>query len=334
MKKNIMITIAAVMITVLSMTACSEIAETSQQAMQKSATTVSGSADPSAPDTEVESTAEVTTTTAASTTAAEDEPEVKAVSDEKSNAELVSASYTSYDNGVLDTTDIFTSRDLVQQADLTAAQTLEAADGKTLTISDEGVYVIKGSAENCTIRVEADDTAKVQLVLDGVNITNSDSPAIYVVSADKCFITTAENSKNTLAVTGSFTADGDTNTDAVIFSKDDIVFGGMGSLEINSAYGNGISGKDDVKFTGGTYSVTSALDAIEANDSIRICGGDFTITGSKDGLHSENDEDNTTGYIYIAGGNLHTGDHLCADRRRYFRYKRLGSHRRHLYPDK
>ena len=304
MKKNIMITIAAVMITVLSMTACSEIAETSQQAMQKSATTVSGSADPSAPDTEVESTAEVTTTTAASTTAAEDEPEIKAVSDEKSNAELVSASYTSYDNGVLDTTDIFTSRDLVQQADLTAAQTLEAADSKTLTISDEGVYVIKGSAENCTIRVEADDTAKVQLVLDGVSITNSDSPAIYVVSADKCFITTAENSKNTLAVTGSFTADGDTNTDAVIFSKDDIVFGGMGSLEINSAYGNGISGKDDVKFTGGTYSVTSALDAIEANDSIRICGGDFTITGSKDGLHSENDEDNTTGYIYIAGGNF------------------------------
>ena len=33
----------------------------------------------------------------------------------------------------------------------------------------------------------------------------------------------------------------------------------------------------DVKFTGGTYSITSSLDAIEANDSIRICGGNMTI---------------------------------------------------------
>ena len=41
----------------------------------------------------------------------------------------------------------------------------------------------------CTVRIEADKEAKIQLVLDGVSITNDDFPAIYVVSADKVFIT-------------------------------------------------------------------------------------------------------------------------------------------------
>lgn len=208
--------------------------------------------------------------------------------------------FTGYEKGIIDTTNIFTKRDLEQTADTTSAKTLEVKDGETLKITEEGVYVITGSAKNCTIRVEADDTAKVQLVLDGVSITNDSAPAIYVVSADKCFVTTSADSS--LSVTGAFTADGDTNTDAVIFSKDDLVLNGTAALTVNSAQGNGISGKDDVKVTGGTYNITSAEDSIEANDSIAVYDGAFNINSSKDALHAENDEDDTVGYIYIHGG--------------------------------
>ncbi|MBQ1546605.1 MAG: carbohydrate-binding domain-containing protein [Clostridia bacterium] len=197
---------------------------------------------------------------------------------------------------------MFSTRDLTQTADTSDAKTITVSDGKTIDITEEGVYVISGTASNCTIKVNADKEAKVQLVLDGVSITNDSTPAIYVVSADKCFITTTD-SDNTLTVTGSFTADGDTNTDAVIFSKDDLVLNGVGTLTINSS-DNGISGKDDIKVTGGTYNITSKADAIETNDSIRICGGTFNIVSSKDGLHSENDDDNTLGYIYIADGDF------------------------------
>lgn len=225
-----------------------------------------------------------------------------AFTDDGDSLDIVSASFEGSTSGMLDTADMFSERDLEQTADLSEAEYITVSSNDTISITDGGVYVISGSAENCTIRVEADSQEKVQLVLDGVSITNEDFPAIYVVSADKCFITTAEGSENTISVTGSFTADADTNTDAVIFSKDDIVFNGMGVLNISSAYGNGISGKDDVKFTGGSYNITSALDAVEANDSIRICGGTFDIISGKDGLHSENDEDDSQGYIYIAGG--------------------------------
>ena len=200
--------------------------------------------------------------------------------------------------------DTFTDRDLSQEADTSGAETIIAEDSQTIEITKAGVYVITGTASECTIKVKAGDEDKVQLVLDDVSITNSDFPAIYVISADKCFITTADGSTNTLSVTGDFRADDDTNTDAVIFSKEDIVLNGLGTLNITSANGNGITGKDDIKITGGTYNITSALDSIEANDLIAVSGGTFTINSSKDGLHAENSDDTAKGVIEISGGSF------------------------------
>ena len=210
------------------------------------------------------------------------------------------ASLSSGKSESVDTEELFSKRDLNQTPDISDAETITVESGKTYTISEAGTYVFKGTASNSTIQVEADKEGKVQLVLDGLSITNDSFPAIYVVSCDKCFITTSGDSS--LTVTGSFVNDGDTKTDAVIYSKDDLVFNGTGKLTIVSNTGNGISGKDDIKFTGGTYDIGSALDAIEANDSIAVYDGNFTISTSKDGLHSENSDDNTVGWIYIKNG--------------------------------
>lgn len=206
-------------------------------------------------------------------------------------------------DGVIDTSDLFSNRDLEQEVDLVGATYLSLESGKDVTVSDEGVYVLVGDVTDVTVTVEADDAAKVQLVLDGVTITNEDFPAIYVKSADKVFITTTEGTTSTLSVTGNFVADGETNTDAAIFSKDDIVLNGLGTLVVSST-ANGVTSKDDLKVTGGTYQITSSADALEANDSIRIAGGDIAIATDKDGLHAENDEDDTLGYVYICGGTL------------------------------
>ncbi|MBR7037073.1 carbohydrate-binding domain-containing protein [bacterium] len=81
--------------------------------------------------------------------------------------------------------------------------------------------------------MEAGDQDKVQIVLDGVIITNTDSPCIYVKTADKVFVTTTD-SENTLEVIDEFVDDGETNTNGVIFSKEDITLNGVGTLTINS----------------------------------------------------------------------------------------------------
>lgn len=205
--------------------------------------------------------------------------------------------------GKMSATDIFTNRDLTQNADLTDATYYTVTSGSNINITSEGVYVFSGNASNVTITVNAGDEDKVQLILDGVGIANSSKPVIYVVNADKVFVTTASGSTNSLSVTGSFTADGTTNTDAVIFSKDDLVINGLGTLNIKSS-NNGITSKDDLKVTGGTLHITCSADALEANDSIAIAGGSISINTGKDGLHAENDEDNTVGYIYICGCSL------------------------------
>jgi hypothetical protein len=212
-------------------------------------------------------------------------------------------STVSADGSLLDTSDLFTDRDMEQSADLTGATQVDLVSGQDLTLTEEGVYVVRGEAVDVTIIVEADDEAKVQIVLDGVTIENADAPAIYVRSADKVLVTTT-SSDNVMEVTGAYDADGDTNLDAVIFSRDDLVLNGTGTLTIVSAEGNGVTSKDDLKVTGGTYSVTSRMDALEANDSIRIAGGDITIVADQDGLHSENEDDLSLGYVYILDGTL------------------------------
>ena len=161
--------------------------------------------------------------------------------------------------------------------------------------------MISGTASEATIVIEAPDDAKVQIVLDGIHVTNTDFPCIYVSSADKVFITVSEDSS--LSVTGSFVNDGTVKTDGAIFSRSDLVLNGTASLTISSSK-HGIVGKDDLKITGGTYIITATSHGIEANDSVRIAGGSISIKAGRDGIHSENDEDDTLGYVYIADGTL------------------------------
>ena len=204
----------------------------------------------------------------------------------------------------LDLSDLFTDRDLEQSADLSEAVSVSLSDGQQYTVSAAGVYLLSGSVKNATVIVDAGDEDKVQLVLDGLTVTNDDFPAIYVKNADKVFVTTAEGSRNSLSVTGAFTADGTTNTDAVIFSRDDLVLNGLGSLSISST-DNGVSCKDDLKITGGVLTISARDHGLEANDSIAICDGTISVSSAaKDGLHAENEEDDSVGWIYLGGGSL------------------------------
>lgn len=196
---------------------------------------------------------------------------------------------------------MFTERDLENDYDESDATQINLS-GDSVTISQEGIYILTGEIDDGQIIIEADDTAKIQLILDGVTINSSSSAAIYVKSANKVFITLAENSTNTLSNSGEFVAIDDNNIDGAIFSTSDITFNGTGTLNISSDYGHGIVGKDDVVITSGTYNIVSESDGIKANDSIRISDGTFNIESGSDGLDVENDEDGTKGYCYISNG--------------------------------
>lgn len=211
--------------------------------------------------------------------------------------------------------DMFTERDLDASYDESSSAKIALADGATKSDSDnvktdgdaveitgEGTYIISGTLTNGRIIINAKDSDKIQLVLNGANINCDTGAAIYVKQADKVFITLAPSSENTLSNKREFVAVDDNNIDSVIFSKSDLTLNGSGKLTVNAAYGHGIVSKDDLVLTGGEYSITSEKQALSGKDSIRVADGTYTLNAGKDGLHSENTDDTSKGFIYIANG--------------------------------
>lgn len=234
-------------------------------------------------------------------------------SETETNAEETSAQSEA---GTFSSADMFTERDLagtyeeseavyvtLSNDGITGETDGVVIDGQTVTITEEGTYVFSRTLSEGQIVVDADD-AKVQIVLDNVDITCASSAAVYVKSAEKVFVTLAEGSQNTLRNTDEYVAVDDNNIDAVIFAKSDLTLNGTGSLTIVSAEGHGIVSKDDLKITGGTYDITAAGHALSGKDSVRIADGTFILTAGKDGIYSGNEDNEEKGYIYIADGDF------------------------------
>lgn len=216
----------------------------------------------------------------------------------------------------LDADDMFTDRDKEVGYDEDTATAITLSDdasscdsssvtisNNTITITDEGTYLLTGSLSDGQVIVDADDK-KVQLVLDSVNINCDTSAALYVKAADKVFVTLASDSENSLSNTSNFVAIDDNNIDAVIFSKDDLTLNGSGALTVTAKYGHGIVSKDDLVITSGTYQITAAKHALSGKDSVRIADGVLTLDAGTDGIHSENTDDDAKGFIYIANGDI------------------------------
>ena len=215
---------------------------------------------------------------------------------------------------LLDTSDMFSSRDIESGYDESECTVITlngdtasvkgegaSANGSTVTVSEEGDYLVSGRLENGSILVEAGKKDKVRLILDGVAISSASSAAIYIKQADKVFVTLAKGSENTLSDTADAKRSDD--VDAVVFSKDDLTINGEGKLTVTAKTGHAVVSKDDLVISGGNYILTSQKKALDANDSIRIGGGSFTIDSGTDALHAESDEA-SKGFIYIADGSF------------------------------
>lgn len=175
-------------------------------------------------------------------------------------------------------------------------------DDGHITITEEGTYIISGTLDNGMLIVDAGDNAKPKLVLENVNITNKKSSAIFILSADKVFVTLAEGSENKLSCVELAESVDGTNLDGVVFSKQDLTFNGNGNLEIVSPSGHGIVCKDDLVFTSGSFRIGSASHGVDVNDSFRCASATLDVTAGKDGIHVENTEDTEKGFVYFQSG--------------------------------
>ncbi len=172
--------------------------------------------------------------------------------------------------------------------------------GSTVTITKSGTYVISGQSDGVQIKVEADKSADVHLVLKGVTMTNTNA-AISAISAGHVYLTLAEGTTNSLSDSSS---NSDEKANAALFSKVDLTINGSGTLTVDGKKNSGIKANDTLHITGGTYNITAVGDAFNVNDELNITGTTMTIDAKEDGVKVDNDDDMIVGNMYLANNTI------------------------------
>ncbi len=172
-----------------------------------------------------------------------------------------------------------------------------AFDGGVV-ITNGGWYVLSGTLTDGSIVVDAYDSSKVWLRLEGVDVTCSDDACLIVDQADKVFLTLAAGTENSFTGGENYSAAAlEDNTGGVIFAHDDLTINGSGSLTIKAGCGHGIDANDSLVITGGRIRITAPQDGIHANDSFRFTAADLTIDAGDDAIHSDAE-------LYVESGTI------------------------------
>lgn len=179
-------------------------------------------------------------------------------------------------------------------------------DGRTITITDAGDYLVSGTLDDGQIIIAAEDTDDVRIILSGADITCSDSAPIYSQTADKVIITLDSGTSNSITDGSSYTYTDETNEEpnAAIFSKTDLSINGDGSLTVNANFNNGIVSKDDLKIVGAEITVYAVNNGIKGKDSVTISEANIIIECGGDGIESSNTDETDKGYINILSGTI------------------------------
>ena len=211
----------------------------------------------------------------------------------------------------LDTQTHYTNEDLSWDSsdektiDLTnpAAADGVSVESGTITITSGGTYRLSGEY-NGQVKIEAAKTDTVRLVLDNAKITNSTGAAINVVSAAEAIIYTAAGTTNTVADEANYTATGDDDPDAAIYSAANLTLAGEGSLSVKGSYEEGIHTTGGLVIASGTLEVNAANTGIKGKDYVDITGGIVNVTAAQDGIKSTNTDDESKGFTRLSAGSV------------------------------
>ncbi len=160
-----------------------------------------------------------------------------------------------------------------------------AVSDSTVTISKSGTYVISGKSDGVQIKIAAEKTDDVHIILNGVTMTNTNA-AISATSAGHVYVTLVDGTTNSLSDSAT---NSDEKADAAFFSKVDLTINGKGTLNVDGKKNNGIKANDTLHITGGTYNITAVGDAFNVNDELNITGTTMTIDAKEDGVKVDKD---------------------------------------------
>lgn len=173
-------------------------------------------------------------------------------------------------------------------------------DGSTITIQKAGTYLLSGTLTDGNIIVDSDDKENVRLIFNGVEISNSTTTPLFIKNVEKTIVTLVDGTENTLSDGENYILDDESNNEpnGTIFSKDDLVINGLGSLTINANYNHGIQSKNLLKIISGNIDIISNGDSIIGKDGVIVKEAVINIESQEDGIKATKVEENK-GYIYL-----------------------------------
>jgi len=200
-------------------------------------------------------------------------------------------------NNIRSAKDIDTKIDL-EDEEINILNNKEVVVDESILIEEEGVYTLTGNINGSVV---VNTEGNVKLILDNVNITSIDKPAILIEQAKNTIIYIQDNTHNVLIDQKEYNVSDDT-INSVIYSKDDLIIDGLGSMEIKANHEDGIVSKDDLKIINGDIIITAKDDGIRGKDSVHIVDSNIKINSKGDAIKATNDTNLEKGYVLIENG--------------------------------
>lgn len=164
-----------------------------------------------------------------------------------------------------------------------------------------GTYRISGAMADGQILVDCDRFhGGVYLMLDGVDVTCSTGPAIYVKQSEKTVLHLVEGTVNSLRDGENYVLQESQSesTGGAVYCDDGLFIEGSGALTVIGANADGIRSKDGLTITGGAVTVTAADDGVQGSDFVDIQGGTLAVTAGGDGITTRKGE------VLLSGGDV------------------------------
>lgn len=201
-----------------------------------------------------------------------------------------------------DLIETYDSGDTITLSDneITSTSNFVDVKGNQVTITKGGTYILSGTLTDGQIIVNSTDNKTVRLVFNQVDLTSSTSPLV-IEQAEKTIVTLVPNTTNKL---NNQNAAINEDIDATLYSSDDLVINGTGTLEITSN-NDAIKSKDDLKIINANLFVNSQDDGLTGKDNLYIKNATITCNTGGDGIKASNATDVGQGNLLIEGGTYH-----------------------------
>ncbi len=180
------------------------------------------------------------------------------------------------------------------------------ASNQTVRITQAGTYLISGTLEDGQIQVEVGNQEEVNLVLNETQISSTTGAPILITQSAKTTITLMEGTQNVISHQMVMNDGEEVSKEekAAIFSQDDLMITGTGSLTVDAKTYNGIVRQDDLVIEDGNFVIESANHGLKGKDSVVIEEGTFKMTTKGDAIQSDQEADEEKGFITIRGGDF------------------------------